>query len=149
MIGNTVQRQRTERRDARAETAAHRNPRVAMKLMAFGLVGMAVLGSGCQHEALAQKRLHVHQRSMESTLKQVAKSEQTRAPNLQRTWSHIEGSWQRDVRHSRENGPEAEAIWQWHTRAWNRNSRLYGPEAARILFGRPERVEPNAIILCY
>ena len=86
---------------------------------------------------------------MANTMSAVEQSERSRPQRLCITWDSVEESWERDVRNARENGPEAASLWQWHVRVWQGNSRLYGPEAVRILYGRPDRIEPHAIILFY
>jgi hypothetical protein len=75
--------------------------------------------------------------------------EQKRPAALARTVNIIRRSEHRHAEASRANLDELTAWWQRDCQRWIERQPIYRDEARRILGGKPDRIEGNAIILFF
>ena len=128
---------------------ATRDRRCRLAPVLMVLMGLAVVGSGCQHQKLADKRIAVRQGSMRCTLGVAQESLESRPERLRLMCHHIDDVWCRDVDRFGELDEEAALYWDSRLKSWERNSRILDHELADVMVGRPENIEPTAIYLFY
>lgn len=112
-------------------------------------LGVTAAGTGCRHADLAERRLALRSSRVERTASAVVHQEQKRGPALKRTVNIIRQSEQRHAEAARANLDEIDAYWQRDCQRWIERQPIYRDEARQILWGKPDRIEGNAIILFF
>jgi hypothetical protein len=109
----------------------------------------ALTASGCTQPDLARQRLERHDRSMHWTIDTPAARDRAGAQRTARTVSLAGRGAEREARLARGNLDEIAAYGRRDWERWFQRQPRYGREAGRILRGKPERIERNAIILFF
>jgi len=75
--------------------------------------------------------------------------EHRRPARFNRTVGMIERKIQYDAELTRENGDEIRVLWNESWRRWVERQPIYRAEAERLFGGKPDQIEPTAIIMFY
>jgi hypothetical protein len=104
---------------------------------------------GCQQTRFADERLAMRGDNLGQTCSAVERSEQRRPRQLARTTDRAAARVARARSAARENAAELEQVRRRRWERWNERGPDYAWHVLRILGGRPERIERNAIILFF
>ena len=131
-------------------------PKIERKLCRFPgilvsacLLGLTAAGGGCRHADLAERRFALRCNRVERTADAAAEGERVRVAAITRTVNAIHRNESRHVEASRANLDELDAYWQRDCQRWIERQPIYRDEAWRILRGKADRIESNAIILFF
>lgn len=115
------------------------------------LLPLALLAAnaGCRHHDLAAGRLEARQAKLHQTAETWAQTEQSRPSRLARTAQHGVWYFQHQAEELDRNLSGAARYLERDLRRWRDRQRVYREKALDLLYGKPERIEPNAIILFY
>ncbi len=109
-----------------------------------------MLGSaGCQHQALAERRLGYRADALRWTADTLARSERMHGEDLGVTLAYIPENEQRHAESLAQSADGAARMLRDDVQRWQQRQPLYWKEIGRILRGRREEIEPNAIIMFY
>jgi hypothetical protein len=111
--------------------------------------GMAVASVGCQHSPPADRRTRMRTEKMQATARVWAKSEQGRPAKVRRALEFIPQDLERQRAALKRSAAHVEDWQKRDFERWRQRQRVYLDEAGRILWGKPEQIERNAIILFY
>jgi hypothetical protein len=111
------------------------------------VVGALAGAAGCRHADLAEQGLALRGARMARTAKLVVQQEQSRPRRLAYALNEVHRGLQRDAEMSRANIDEIKLYWQSEWQQWRECEPVYRDRVNRVLRGKPERIEPNAIIL--
>ena len=117
------------------------------------LVGLTMLAGllvllGC-HNPAAERRIARHERSLRWTGRTLAAREQSAGPRLQRAAEYIGQSIRHDCEESRQGMRQLKACLKSELQRWQRCQRACGEKLPEIFGGKPEHIEPTAILLFY
>jgi hypothetical protein len=114
------------------------------------LSGVVLLGAaGCQHQALAERRLGYRADALHWTAETLARSEQMHWEDLGDGLAYIPENEQRHAEWLAQSAEGAAQMLRDDVERWQQRQPLYWKEFGRILRGRPEEIEPNAIVMFY
>jgi hypothetical protein len=109
-------------------------------------LSLTVVAGGCAPSPAADRRLHMRTDRMQYTVNTWAKSEQGRPAHLQRSLDFVPYVVQRDTRRLKAAG---EWFIDWQGRDIKRfqdRGPVYLDKTGRVLWGKPEGIEPSAIM---
>lgn len=133
-------------------SGSRRSVRVVQLVVTCGVTACAVIlafTAGCRHEDFARDRLEMRGGHIAEVADTVARSETRRPMVLDRTTDRIRETIAIDVRRMPRN---QRALEDYARHDWTRlrsRSPEYRRNAERILWGRPDTIERNAISLFY
>ena len=113
------------------------------------LLGALAGAAGCRHADLAEQRLTLRCQRVARTVETAQKHESRRPRRLANTVQEINRGVQRHAEASRGNVDECNLRWQRESHRWLERQPVYREGARRILRGKPNRIERNAIILFF
>lgn len=103
--------------------------------------------SGCQHQAAAEKRLAYREENLRYLIEAIERNEKKRRVSFDEIVVTI-GQNIEDTQHDlRENSAWFAEIYQDSVDAWRENQPAYRETAEDLMRGRPEDIEPYAIIM--
>lgn len=105
------------------------------------------LGVGCRHADLAEKTLQRRVAGMNNTLAVAAESERSRPAKLAHAFEFIDKDTRGSARRLEANVQALNERLEFENERWRENQSLYREKAAEIFGGKPENIEPAAIIL--
>ncbi len=116
-----------------------------------GLLLVAVMGlsAGCRHHAAVSRQARLRQQSMQLVLDTISGSERSRAARMRRTWGVIEHNTEVDYQRIRYDADYYGAFLRADVQRWRQRQPAYRAVFERVMAGKPQRIEPNAIILFY
>jgi len=122
---------------------------VRQRIATVAIAAVAGLATGCQHNQFAERQAAIRVEKLGRTAETWAAAEQSRPARLDRMVRHA--AWYFDNQAVEFNRNLRGAGWYLKRDLDRAGCRLpaYGEEALRILYGKPERIERNAIILFY
>jgi len=115
-------------------------------LLPLALAGASV---GCQNADFAERRLAMRDESLRWTADVWAKSEESRPEQLQTALAYIPANEERHAEALDWDAREARRLLRDDVDRWQQRQPLYWKEVGRILWGRPDEIERNAIIMLY
>ncbi len=113
------------------------------------LMGALVAAGGCRNADWAERRLALRSEGMAHTVAATAKREGWRPRRLAYTLDKIERGVGRRVELSRANVDEIRLYQQREWQTWLERQPAYRKAARRVLGGKPDRIERNAITLFF
>jgi len=122
---------------------------VRRRLATVALAAMAGLLAGCQHKQFAERQAAIRVEKLGRTAETWGAAEQSRPSRLDRMARHA--AWYFDNQAVEFDRNLRGAGWYLKRDVDRAGYRLpaYGEEALRILYGKPQQIERNAIILFY
>ncbi|MFQ5806449.1 MAG: hypothetical protein ACE5I3_08365 [Phycisphaerae bacterium] len=117
--------------------------------MAAVAVGALLGAGGCRQSRLAEQRVALRGEHLARTVDTAVKHERSRPRRLARTLNQIHWQVRRDAEASRANVDGMKRYWRSEWRRWLQRRPAYRDEASRVLLGKPDRIECNAIILFF
>lgn len=129
--------------------AAPRRSRLGGALPALLAALAALAATACQHRDYAERRLALRERHLQQTQRIWERQERTAPVRLGRTLAAAERELRDDDRSTRENVRELAEWVDQDVRRWTRKQPVYRAEIERILRGRPQNIERNAIWMFY
>jgi hypothetical protein len=105
--------------------------------------------AGCQHQGLAQRRLDRRVTRHERTISVAEASEHSRPARLERTVARIQARADRSVQRTQRNAIAIERYWDRTWQLWEERQPRYRRDLERVFLGKPERIEPHAIIMFF
>ena len=124
-------------------------PCIGKLLRIIILPGLLVALPACRQQTMADKQTHMRLQSTHETAACAWLGETGRPQRMKNTSAHIEDSIDRDLRKSENNVGDVQRYWQRDWDRWFERDGRYGPEAWKIIRGKTDRIEPNAIILFF
>jgi hypothetical protein len=126
------------------------NARPLLRAGVLTVAASVLLGAaGCQHAGVAEDRLVFRSERVARTARAVERRESLRPQRLERTLREIDRDLRRAAAASRTNIAEIDVYHRDRWQRWSERQPVYQYETRRILGGKPERIEPNAIILFF
>lgn len=110
---------------------------------------LLILGTGCQHQALADRRMQSRVDKLSATVNEAANDLPKRAEKLSRWPGFIEKELQRDAAKLDRDLRELDRLAAKDVQRWVERQPDYQKGIARELWGKPERIEPTFIELFY
>lgn len=123
-------------------------PRLLAVAACLSLVAL-LASAGCEPSPDAQRQVRMRTNNMARTASVYAGSEASRPGKLQRAGDYISMSVQRDVARVPRAGGYIEDWWNRDCKRVQERQPVYLDEAGRILWGKPETIEHNAIIMFF
>jgi hypothetical protein len=122
---------------------------VRRRIAAVAVAAAAGLATGCQHKQFAERQAAIRVEKLRRTAEIWAAAEQSRPTRLDRMVQHA--AWYFDNQAVEFDRNLRGAGWYLKRDVDRAGYRLpaYGEEALRILYGKPQQIERNAIILFY
>lgn len=126
------------------------NARPLLRAAVLTLAASVLLGSaGCQHAGVAEDRLVFRSERVARTARAIERQESVRPQRLDRTLREIDRDLRRAAAASRTNIAEMDVYHRARWQRWSERQPVYRDATRRILGGKPERIQPNAIILFF
>lgn len=106
-----------------------------------------MLGAGCAHKELSDRRWAARERGVQNTVDVWRRGEADAPRRMNHTLGVADRQLDRDVR-TTEAAPARIGGWiDYDTQRWMNNQPVYRRHLENQLRGRPERIEPHTIIL--
>ena len=104
--------------------------------------------TGCQHQQMAERRAQMRRDNVDYVVDSIVRSEASRPGRVDNTVGLIERRWRLDVENTRRNGELVHEYFERDFQRWEDRQPAYRSAIERlILRGKPENIEPTAIIL--
>ena len=132
----------------RVRLAAGATWRVAAPLTALSLLFVAA-NMGCEPSPRAERQVRMRTDNMARTLGGLASSEASRPARLQTSLDFIPSALARDANKLQRSGDYAKFWWDRQLQRFQERQPVYRDEAGRILWGKPQRIEHDAIIMFF
>ncbi len=115
---------------------------------ATALAALLALTTGCQHQQMAERRAQMRRENIGYVVDSIVRSEASRPARMNDTFGAIERKRRLDVENTRRNGALVQDYFDRGFRRWEERQPAYRDGIERlILHGKPENIEPTAIIL--
>ena len=109
---------------------------------------LLVAVAGCQQQQMAERRAQMRFHNIAFVVGAMERSEASRPGRINNTFGVIERKWRLDVENTRRNGELVIEFFDRDFRRWEQQQPEYRDAFERlILRGKPENIEPTAIIL--
>jgi hypothetical protein len=120
---------------------------VGRPAVAAALVCAVLLSGGCQHRELVARGILVRERSLEHVRQSVVESEAIRPSRLRQARTYVAAELRKDADDLTNALLEAENLLNADVRRFEERQPTYQAECRRLFAGKPERIEPTAILL--
>ena len=115
---------------------------------ATAMAALPALTAGCQHRQMAERRAQMRRESLGYVVDSIVRSEASRPARMNDTFGAIDRKWRLDVENTRRNGELVVEFFERDFRRWEQQQPEYRGAIERLfLHGKPENIEPTAIIL--
>ena len=112
------------------------------------VAALMMSATGCQHQDLAERRARMRRDNIARTVNMIERSEASRPARMGRTLTAIDRRARLDARNTVLNGERVENQVKRSFRRWQDRQPYYRKGIDRFLLrGKPENIEPTAIIL--
>ena len=103
--------------------------------------------AGCQQENLAQQRVQRREQSIGRTAEALVKQEQVRPSKLAKVGPYADHEIRRDTEYLSRDLGTAQRILERDLRRFQERKPRYLDETGKQLWGKPETIERNAVLL--
>jgi len=125
------------------------HPARLARSLGLALLVAAACASGCQHQRLAQQRAQTRLDRFAATPAHFAESEGSRPQHLANTAGYFDWYFRHQTERFGANLQGAGAYLGRDVERAGPRLRTIGQKAAESMYGRPERIEENAILLFF
>lgn len=109
-------------------------------------VGSAFI-AGCAHSEMARQRAHMREDGMANSARVFVRHEAEAPERMNRTLAAVDEKHRADVLATDENGRKIDGWLEFDRRRWDERQPEYRRHIENQLNGKPESIEPNAILL--
>jgi len=109
---------------------------------------VSLLGTGC-NDPTARRMTAERQKRIPMWVGELARREQAGSAKVNAALKQAEQIWQTDVARTHRNGPKIETWVEDDLRRWHNRQRAYPTEIQRHVRGKPEKIQPTALLMFF